>query len=197
MSTASNSINAANAAISSPLRRAGPRSDAVSKEEENSSSTIYALQGSSREFQAKVNAFFLLPSLQLAVCDGIARPSDRLRGRRPRSLNSILLIPIHHPTNCAEQPEFVARLDRFARQQRVPVVQFRKGERKDDVAAEYLKKFKGEEGVLFIGKAQEKSRVFRTERRRNSKTGATYPWLTRSTAMVNNFYIYCVDRIPR
>ena len=24
--------------------------------------------------------------------------------------------------------------------------------------------------------------------------GATYPWLTRSTAMVNNFYIYCVDR---
>jgi hypothetical protein len=90
--------------------------------------------------------------------------------------------------------EFVARVDRFAKQQRVPVVQFRKGERKDDVAAEYLKKFKGEEGVLFIGKAQEKSRVFRTERRRNSKTGATYPWLTRSTAMVNNFYIYCVDR---
>ena len=90
--------------------------------------------------------------------------------------------------------EFVARLDRFARQQRVPVVQFRKGERKDDVAVEYLKKFKGEEGVLFIGKAQEKSRVLRTERRCNSKTGATYPWLTRSTAMVNNFYIYCVDR---
>src|SRR5262245_56835354 len=90
--------------------------------------------------------------------------------------------------------EFVARLDRFARQQRVPVVRFRKGERKDDVAVEYLKKFKGEEGVLFIGKAQEKSRVFRTERRCNSKTGATYPWLTRSTAMVNNFYIYCVDR---
>jgi hypothetical protein len=40
--------------------------------------------------------------------------------------------------------EFVARLDRFAKQQRVPVVQFRKGERKDDVATEYLKKFKGE-----------------------------------------------------
>ena len=31
--------------------------------------------------------------------------------------------------------EFVARLDRFAKQQRVPVVQFRKGERKDEVAA--------------------------------------------------------------
>ena len=33
-----------------------------------------------------------------------------------------------------------------------------------------------------------------TERRRNEKTGATYPWLVRSTAMVNHFYIYCVDR---
>jgi hypothetical protein len=62
----------------------------------------------------------------------------------------------------------LGRVDRFAKQQRVPVVQFRKGERKDDVAAEYLKKFRGEEGVLFIGKAQEKSRVFRTERRRNA-----------------------------
>src|SRR5205085_8676152 len=36
--------------------------------------------------------------------------------------------------------------------------------------------------------------VFRTERRRNEKTGARYPWLVRSTAMVNHFYIYCVDR---
>ena len=35
--------------------------------------------------------------------------------------------------------------------------------------------------------------MFRTERRRNEKTGATYPWLVRSTAMVNHFYIYCLD----
>ena len=48
--------------------------------------------------------------------------------------------------------------------------------------------------MLFIGKAQEKTPVFRTERRRNEKTGATYPWLVRSTAMVNHFYVYCVDR---
>ena len=47
---------------------------------------------------------------------------------------------------------------------------------------------------MFIGKAQEKAPVFRTERRRNVKTGATYPWLVRSTAMVNQFYFYAVDR---
>ena len=76
----------------------------------------------------------------------------------------------------------------------MPLVQFRKGQRKDDIAAAYLKKFGKSEGVLFIGKAQEKTPVFRTERRRDDRTGATYPWLVRSTAMVNHFYVYCVDR---
>ena len=89
---------------------------------------------------------------------------------------------------------FIAAMDAFAKQEKVPVVQFRKGQRKDDIAVEHLKKFSKDEGVLFIGKAQEKTRVFRTERRRNEITGATYPWLVPSTAMVNHFYIYCVDR---
>ena len=89
---------------------------------------------------------------------------------------------------------FVAALEAFARQEKIPVVTFRKGQRKDEVAAEQRKKFQKTEGVVFIGKAQEKTPVFRTERRRNEKTGATYPWLVRSTAMVNQFYIYCVDR---
>ncbi len=89
---------------------------------------------------------------------------------------------------------FVATMEAFAEQEQIPVVQFRKGQRKDDIAAEHLKHFTKEEGVLFIGKAQEKTPVFRTERRRNEKTGGSYPWLVRSTAMVNHFYVYCVDR---
>src|SRR5436853_7776126 len=89
---------------------------------------------------------------------------------------------------------FVAALESFARQEKVPVIHFRKGQRKDDIAAEQRKKFHKTEGVVFIGKAQEKTPVFRTERRRNEKTGVTYPWLVSSTAMVNQFYIYCVDR---
>ena len=89
---------------------------------------------------------------------------------------------------------FVAALEDFARRERIPMIQFRKGQRKDDIAAEQRKNFTQAEGVVFIGKAQEKTPVFRTERRRNEKTGATYPWLVRSTAMVNHFYVYCVDR---
>jgi hypothetical protein len=89
---------------------------------------------------------------------------------------------------------FIAQMEQFGKQQEVPFVEFEKGQRKDDVAAAYRKKFTGQEGVLFIGKAQEKTPVLRTERRRNEQTGATYPWLVRSTAMVNHFYVYCMDR---
>jgi hypothetical protein len=60
--------------------------------------------------------------------------------------------------------------------------------------AEHLRHFALDEGVVFIGKAQEKTPVFRTERRRNPKTGQTYPWIVGRSAMVNNYYIYAVDR---
>lgn len=89
---------------------------------------------------------------------------------------------------------FIRSIEDFAKQNQIPLITFRKGERKDDVAAEYRVRFEKEEGVLFIGKAQEKTSVFRTEKRRNPTTGATYPWIVRSTALVNQYYFYCIDR---
>src|SRR5262249_58650024 len=87
---------------------------------------------------------------------------------------------------------FVAGLARYAQVHEIEVVQFRAGERKDDVMAERLKRFNDAEGVVFIGKAQEKAPVFRTEKRR-SPNGQSYPWIVRSTAMVNQYYVYAVD----
>jgi hypothetical protein len=69
-----------------------------------------------------------------------------------------------------------------------------KRQRKDDVMKEQLRHFDKPEGVVFIGKAQEKTPVFRTERRRNAETGQRYPWIVRSTAMVNHYYWYCLDQ---
>jgi hypothetical protein len=89
---------------------------------------------------------------------------------------------------------FVAAIERFAKLEQIPVVQFRKGQRKDDVMAEHLARFTKPEGVVMLGKAQEKTPVFRTEKRRNPKTGQSYPWIVRSTAMVNHYYWYCLDR---
>jgi len=72
---------------------------------------------------------------------------------------------------------FVKALERFAQAQGVPLLTFAHGQRKDEVAQEYHATFSKQEGVLFIGKAQEKATVWRTERRYNAQTGQPYAWL--------------------
>jgi len=89
---------------------------------------------------------------------------------------------------------FIRGLEVFAARERVPLVTFTPRQRKDDVMAEHLARFTAPEGILFIGKAQEKTRVFRTERRTNPLTGQRYPWIVPGTAMVNHYYVYAVDR---
>jgi hypothetical protein len=89
--------------------------------------------------------------------------------------------------------DFVAAIHRRIKDEDLPLVHFEKGQRKDEVAHEHLARFGGDEGVLFVGRAQERTPVFRTQKRRNPLTGATYPWLVRDTAMVNHFYWYCLD----
>ena len=87
---------------------------------------------------------------------------------------------------------FSTAMRRFARDQQVPWVDFTKGQRKDDVMHEHLARFTAGEGVLFIGRAQEKTGLFRTERRRDAN-GDSYPWIVKTTGMVNHFYVYAVD----
>ena len=89
---------------------------------------------------------------------------------------------------------FVAATEQFAQDHQVPLIPFHNGQRKDDVMKEQMRQFDKPEGVVFIGTAQEKAPVFRTERRRNPETGQRYPWIVRSTAMVNQYYWYCLDR---
>jgi hypothetical protein len=89
--------------------------------------------------------------------------------------------------------QFVIDIERFAQQNGVEIVCFAKGQRKDDVMKEYFAKFQPPEGVLFIGKAQEKAFVFRTVKRKNPQTGQSYPWLVRGTALPNHYYFYIVD----
>lgn len=90
--------------------------------------------------------------------------------------------------------KFVADIESFAEREGVPLVTFGKGQRKDDLAKQHLASFERDEGVLFIGKAQEKTSIFRTATRHNPETGKRYPAIVRSTAVVNHYYCYCVDR---
>jgi hypothetical protein len=87
---------------------------------------------------------------------------------------------------------FGAAVHRFARTRAIPWVDFAKGQRKDDVMHEHLAGFTTEEGVLFIGRAQEKTALFRTEKRRDAH-GDSYPWIVKTTGLVNHFYFYCLD----
>jgi hypothetical protein len=84
--------------------------------------------------------------------------------------------------------QFVADIHDFAAAHDVPLIHFAKGQRKDDVMREHLAGCTGTDRILFVGVAQEKARVFHTERRRNADTGAAYPWIVTATAMPNHYY---------
>ena len=49
------------------------------------------------------------------------------------------------------------------------------------------------DGVVFIGRAQEKVKVFATSKRRDAE-GRSYPWITRASRVVTQWYFYCYDR---
>jgi hypothetical protein len=87
---------------------------------------------------------------------------------------------------------FVADIHHFVEAKNLELVHFGK-ERKDDLTHKFLAGFDQGEGVLYVGRAQEKATVWGTQRRRNPVTGRSYAWLVRSSALVNYFYFYCLD----
>jgi hypothetical protein len=88
---------------------------------------------------------------------------------------------------------FVADIHGFVAARGLELVHVAKGQRKDDIAQEFLARSDDEEGVLFVGRAQEKAGVWHTQRRYSTATGGSYAWLVRSSAFINFFYFYCVD----
>jgi hypothetical protein len=95
----------------------------------------------------------------------------------------------------AEMTEaFVESIMQFGLDHKIELVRFKKGQRKDNVMRARLHAFKKkyQEGVLFIGVAQEKARVPRTVRKAFGD-GGTIPWIDYSSANVNFYYFYCLD----
>jgi hypothetical protein len=86
----------------------------------------------------------------------------------------------------------VREIMKFIRREKIALLRFEKGVRKDEVMKKELRKFRGQEGVLFVGVAQEKARVPRTIRKRFGD-GGSIPWIDYTSAMVNFYYFYCVD----
>ncbi|NCA89656.1 MAG: hypothetical protein EOM92_12315 [Gammaproteobacteria bacterium] len=120
---------------------------------------------------------------RLQTGGGVANFFKVHRGAKVAS--TVLMAPISHA--------FVKAIDRFAQREGVEIVTFAKGQRKDDVTRERLRDFDQPEGVLYIGKAQERFASFRMIKKISAHTGQPYPWFTRGTVMCNHFYFYLVD----
>ena len=88
---------------------------------------------------------------------------------------------------------FIKSIATFLQREGLELVRFQKGQRKDEVLQQKLRRFKKPEGVIFVGVAQEKVRVPRTTRKA-CPGGGTIPWIIYSTAMVNVYYFYCRDQ---
>jgi hypothetical protein len=89
---------------------------------------------------------------------------------------------------------FVEAIEAYAHTRQLPMLTFEKGQRKDDIVAPYVKQAAGQEGILLIGKAQEKATTFRTHKGHGPHSRDSYPHLYRSTAIVNHYYFYGVDQ---
>lgn len=121
---------------------------------------------------------------QLASAGGVAAYFRGYKGQRFASTKDA----------AAMSEGFRRQVFDFARREGVEIVRFQKGQRKDEVMQKRLRKFKAPEGVLFIGIAQEKARVPRTIRKRFGDGDGTIPWIDYTTAMVNHYYLYCLDK---
>jgi hypothetical protein len=59
---------------------------------------------------------------------------------------------------------FVQAIEQFVKDHQIPLITFEKGQRKGELAAQLRAQFAQREGVVFVGKAQEKCTVYRTEK---------------------------------
>ena len=93
---------------------------------------------------------------------------------------------------------FTADIGHFIAARGVELVRFAKGQRKDDLTREYLRRAElmtggwCPAGAVCRGGAG-KAAGIPHRRRRNPVTGATYPWLVAASGVVNQYYFYCVD----
>ena len=88
---------------------------------------------------------------------------------------------------------FVSAIPAFAQRHRIPMLAFEPKQRKDDIVADYRRRFTGREGVVVIGVAQEKMRSFKAQKRSGPGTKVTFDF-SRQSVSVNHYYFYVLDR---
>jgi len=87
--------------------------------------------------------------------------------------------------------KLVQDIKKYAEQNDIPIIHFKPGERKDDVAAKMRKRHPVTDGVVFIGIAQEKAYAFKGQKKKQKGyVGFDY---SRQSVFVNHYYFYLDD----
>jgi len=87
---------------------------------------------------------------------------------------------------------FVQSVQTFAVKHDVPLIHFKRGQRKDTLAAQYRAHSKVDDGVVFIGIAQEKATSFKARKVVAERGGVSFDFSRQSVA-VNQVYFYVQD----
>ena len=87
---------------------------------------------------------------------------------------------------------FKTGLRGWAERQGIPWIEFRRGERKDDVVQRYRERFRGIHGVVCVGVAQERAKAWTATKQVHGRhLHFAYRW---KTVCVNHYYLYFVYR---
>ena len=109
-------------------------------------------------------------------------------------LHNYLGYPVPSPALLRPRHDrFLAAVQQFSEERRVPLVPFERGESKDAFVAPYRTRFTAREGVVLIGVAQEKMRSFKAHKRQGHGRTPVFDFSRQSVA-VNHYYFYVQDR---
>jgi hypothetical protein len=87
---------------------------------------------------------------------------------------------------------FVGAIRAYATRQDVPLITFERGQRKDEIVAEYRADRPVADGVVVIGVAQEKMRAFKAQKLPARGNAVSFDFSRQSVA-VNHYYFYVQD----
>lgn len=87
---------------------------------------------------------------------------------------------------------FVSCVREFASSTGAPIVPFERHVRKDDIAKEHRARFESDEGVVFIGVAQERCSSFKATKNPRADGYCDFNW-SRQSVYVNHYYFYVQD----
>jgi hypothetical protein len=121
-------------------------------------------------------------------------PKLQTSGQLVFFLNDHLGYPLASPALLGRLGDrFRDQVDRFIKCQKIPLIRFERGQDKDKTANSLRRQHSGEEGVVFLGVAQERCKSFKASKGSTPSGGVCFDFY-RQSVFVNHLYFYVQDR---